>query len=123
MILRVKITIMDPSDGSTTTFQLGLEIATAAWRPNSDQLGRYHEHACRLRRAGLLPRGIGWSWSQADRRRSHDPINTPTVSPDGAKLAYATWEAGAEGRIHFADIDSGAISEVDFAPRSPSTPT
>ena len=33
-----QVTIMDAADGSTTTFQLELQIANAVWRPNSDQL-------------------------------------------------------------------------------------
>ncbi len=110
-----QVTIMDSSDGSTTTFQLGLEIATAAWRPNSDQLvvttnmpggsAAQGFYLVGSDGTGLKPIVVGPTI-----------INTPTVSPDGSMLAYATWETGAEGRIHVVDIDSGVASGVDFAP-------
>ena len=48
-------------------------------------------------------------------------VNTPTVAPDGATLAYATWETGAEGRIHLVDIESGIDKGVDFSPNYPFT--
>jgi TolB protein len=109
---------MDASDGSTTTFQLELEIATAVWRPNSDQLvitthGTTPEgsaeqgfYLVRSDGTGLKPIAVGPS-----------VINTPTLSPDGSKLAYSTWESGtAEGRTHIIEIDSGTEAGVDFAP-------
>lgn len=112
-----QVTIMDASDGSITTFQLELQIASAVWRPNSDQLvitthgttpgGSANQGFYLVRSDGsaLRPIAIGPS-----------VINSPTLSPDGTKLAYSTWETGGEGRTHIIDIDSGAESGVDFAP-------
>ncbi len=113
-----QVTIMDASDGSTTTFQLELDIANAVWRPNSDQLvitthggipaGSLQQgfYLVRSDGTGLKPIAIGST-----------VINTPTLSPDGSKLAYSTWETGiAEGRTHIIDIDTGIEGGVDFAP-------
>ncbi len=111
------VTIMDPSDGSTTTFQLELEIATAVWRPNSDQLvitthsttpeGSAEQgfYLVRSDGTGLKPIVVGPT-----------VINTPSLSPDGSKLAYSTWDTGAEGRTHIIDIETRTEAAVDFAP-------
>jgi Tol biopolymer transport system component len=112
-----QVTIMDASDGSISTFRLEFPIASAVWRPNSDQLvvttqgmqpGGSAEQGFYLVRSdgtGLRPIATGSS-----------VINTPTLSPDGSKLAYSTWETGGEGRTHIIDIDTGVEGGVDFAP-------
>ena len=111
-----QVTIMDVSDGSTKDFELELEIVSAVWRPSGDQLvittqtmpgGSADQgfYVVRSDGTGLRPIAIGPT-----------VINTPTLSPDGSKLVYSTWETGGEGRTHIVDIDSGAESGVDFAP-------
>jgi Tol biopolymer transport system component len=110
-----QVTIMDASDGSTTTFQVGLDIASAIWRPSGDQLvittampgGSETQgfYLARVDGTGLTPIVIGPTI-----------VNAPSLSPDGSKLAYSTWIGGAEGRTHIIDIDSGVESDVDFAP-------
>ena len=110
------VTIVDAMDGSPTTFSIDLDISTVSWRPNSDQLivtgdstspaGPTHGfYLVGSDGAGLRPIVA-----------SAIVINTPTISPDGSKLAYSTWETGAEGRTHVVDIDTGGESGVDFAP-------
>ncbi len=112
-----QVTIMDPSDGSTTTFQLEIEVASAVWRPNHDQLV--------ITTQGVTPGGSADQgfYLVASDGTGLKPIvvgpaviNDPTLSPDGTKLAYSTWETGAEGRTHILDIDSGTEAGVDFAP-------
>jgi Tol biopolymer transport system component len=112
-----QVTIMDPSDGSTTTFQLEIEVASAVWRPNHDQLV--------ITTRGMVP---GGSADQGFYLLGSDGtgltpivvgpavINDPTLSPDGTKLAYSTWETAAEGRTQILDIDLGTEAGVDFAP-------
>jgi hypothetical protein len=39
-------------------------------------------------------------------------INEPTLSADGTRLAYATWEPVVEGRIRVVDIDAGGDHSI-----------
>jgi Tol biopolymer transport system component len=102
------ITIVDANDGTTATFDVEFDVGAVSWRPNSDQLVVTAPGAFYVVGAD----GSGLRQIIAD----PDAINEPTVSPDGSKLAYASWTTGAEGRIHVIDIDSGVDSGVDFAP-------
>jgi Tol biopolymer transport system component len=110
------VTIVNATDGSATTFTLDLNIATVSWRPNRDQLV---VTADSTGPAGPT-RGFYLVGSDGAGLRpiiaTTTVINQPTISADGSKLAYSTWEAGAEGRTHIVDIDSGIESDVDFAP-------
>jgi dipeptidyl aminopeptidase/acylaminoacyl peptidase len=110
------ITILNARDGSATTFTLDLDVSYATWRPGSDQLVLAAEttspagptHGFYL----VGSDGVGLRPIVA----STIILNQPTISADGSKLAYSTWETGAEGRTHVIDIDSGVESDVDFAP-------
>jgi Tol biopolymer transport system component len=116
------ITVAQVADGTTRTLHLGVAVQAAMWRPSHDQL---------LVTAGTTTTGgvaeTGFYVVGADGTGlrpivvSPAVINTPTVSPDGATLAYTTWESGAEGRVHLVDVETGTIANVDFSPSYPFT--
>jgi Tol biopolymer transport system component len=111
------VTIVNASDGAPTSFELEMDVFGVLWRPNSDQLivtgETTSELATRERGFYLVrPDGTGLEEIVA----SPTIINEPTVSPDGSKIAYATWDTGAEGRIHVFDIEAGVEIGPDFSP-------
>ena len=115
------VTIVDATDGTTTSFRLDMDVINVTWRPNHDELiisgevggpnGAVRTYSLvgadgtGLRPINVLPAAI----------------NQATVSPDGSKIAYSTWETGAEGRTHIVDIDSGVDSGALFDPGVPYT--
>jgi TolB protein len=120
-----QVTIVDANDGTSTSFQLemdviGLEVDVvgAVWRPNSDQLIVTAQGTSGLpsgrERGFYLVRPDGTGLERIV--ESTTIINEPTVSPDGSKIAYATWDTGAEGRIHVFDIEAGVEVGRDFSP-------
>ena len=110
------VTIVNATNGSTTTFKLDMDIFGTSWRPNSDQLVITGEAST----AGGRTHGFYLVGSDGTGLRplvvSTSAINDAAISPDGSKLAYTIWETGAEGRTHIIDIDTGIESSVDFAP-------
>ena len=101
----VPITLLiDPKDGATTTLRLGRTFTVVQ--------GRYGTHQLVLTEAVYskvkfwLVKADGTDLQSIP--ASPSAINEPALSPDGSKLAYATWDSG-DGRgerIHVVDIDS-----------------
>jgi len=99
--------IVNLADRSRTNVPTDLDVVAASWRPNHDQF-------VVTAKVGN-PDGNSSFWvvnTDGSGKRpipvSEYAINTPALSPDGTKLAYATWEPnGIEGRIRIVDIDTG----------------
>ncbi len=107
------VTILDPADGSTSSFELDMDVVEAVWRPNHDQLVITGATTGVERGYYLVsPDGTGLKPIVV----MPTAVNTPAISPDGTKLAYATWGTDGEGRIHVVDIDSRTDMGVDFSP-------
>ena len=110
------VAVVDAADGSSTSFHLDLAIAEVSWLPAQDRLivtadsmgpgGPEHGvYVVRSDGTGLRTLVAGPA-----------VINSPTISPDGSRLAYTTWGDGAEGRTHIIDIESGDEVTSDFSP-------
>jgi tricorn protease-like protein len=108
------LSIIDVVDGRSTRLGLDLDVQAAAWRP-------IHDEIIVTAKAGDARTFwvIHADGSGVPRQIPVSPyaINEPTLSADGTKLAYATWEPTVlPGRIRVVDIDSGgdhAITTVD----------
>lgn len=108
------LSIVNVMDGRSTRLGLDLDVQAAAWRP-------IHDEIVVTAKAGDARTFwvISADGSGTPRQILVSPyaINEPTLSPDGSKLAYATWEPTAlPGRIRVVDIDNGgdhAITTVD----------
>jgi len=98
------IVLVDLADGTRTTVPTDLDVTTASWRPNHDQF---------VVTAKAGDSRTFWVVNTDGSGKRPIPvspyaINEPALSPDGTKLAYATWEPdGVEGRIRIVDIDTG----------------
>ena len=98
------IELVNVADGKRTTVPTDLDVADASWRPN-------HEQFVVTAKAG--DNRTFWLINADGSGKRPIPaspyaINEPALSPDGTKLAYATWEPnGVEGRIRIVDIDAG----------------
>ena len=116
------ITIAQVADGTSRQLHLGVNVLDAMWRPSHDQLLVTAETTTT---SGATEHGFYVVGADGTGLRpivvSATAINTPTVSPDGATLAYTTWESGAEGRIHLVAIDTGVDAGIDFSPSYPFT--
>jgi Tol biopolymer transport system component len=100
------------ASGNSRVLDLGVEIRDPVWRPGHDQIvftvptvdayRTYHVVDSDGTDLRQIPGVSGLA------------INNPTLSPDGSKLAYATWENGdGTGEdIHVLDIDTGTESIV-----------
>jgi Tol biopolymer transport system component len=106
---RGTISIVNVDDLTTKNLALDLDVAAATWRPNHDQI---------IVTAKVGDNVTFWV-ANADgsgKRQiavSTYAINEPTLSPDGTKLAYATWEpTPLPGRIHVVDIDAGGDHSI-----------
>lgn len=97
------ISLVDLADGKSTTLALDLDVTAASWRPNHDQLIVTAKAADNVTYWVVNANGSG-----APRQilTSKYAINAPAVSPDGTRLAYATWEP-VQGPIRVVDIDKG----------------
>jgi Tol biopolymer transport system component len=94
--------------GASTTLALDLDVDAALWRPNHDEF---------IITATAGDNRTFWVVSADGLHKRQIPaskyaINEPTLSPDGTRLAYATWEPGPNGRIRVVDIDTGADSAL-----------
>ena len=98
------IVLVNLADGTRTTVPTDLDVADASWRPNHDQF---------VVTAKTGDNRTFWLVNADGSGKRPIPaspyaINEPALSPDGTKLAYATWEPdGVEGRIRMVDIDTG----------------
>jgi Tol biopolymer transport system component len=96
------VSIVDIKSGTSTTLDLGLNVTSASWRPNHDQF---------VLSADTTVGHTFWVVNADGSGRRQIPaspyaINEPTLSPDGSRLAYATWEP-VPGPIRIVDIDNG----------------
>ena len=102
------VATVDLVTGVRTALALDLDVEAAMWRPNHDQIvvtakaGDNRTYWV-VNADGTKPRQIAVS-SYA--------INQPTLSSDGTRLAYATWEPVVEGRIRVVDIDAGGDHSI-----------
>lgn len=94
-------------DGTSAVLDVGMEVEHPFWRPGHDEIV-FSTPALDPYRTYYLVNADG-----TDLRRiegiSGLAVNDPALSPDGSKLAYATWGSG-EGKvedIHVLDIDTG----------------
>jgi dipeptidyl aminopeptidase/acylaminoacyl peptidase len=104
-----EVTLVDAADGALTTFDVGLDVRAASFRPGTDQL--VFSTASAFYVVGTDGTGL--------RRIVLDTasLDQYAISPDGTLLAYATWVGGvAEGRIHVIEIDTGVELPIDFDP-------
>ncbi len=98
------LSILDVASATSTPLDLGLNVVSAAWRPNHDQLVIGADGATGHGFYVVNPDGSG----ERPIAVSQDAIIAPTISPDGSQLAYATWEpTSPPGRIRVVDIDRG----------------
>jgi Tol biopolymer transport system component len=98
------IAIVNLADRSQTNIPIDLDVVAASWRPNHDQFVVTAKSGDNRTFWVINADGSG----KRPIRVSPYAINTPALSPDGTKLAYATWEPnGVEGRIRIVDIDAG----------------
>ena len=105
-----RVSIVDLADHTATDLPFDLDVASATWRPNHDQLVVSTNDLAKtdevITRHFWVVNADG-SGTPRPIRVSQYAINEPSLSPDGTKLAYATWEPFVEGRIHVVDIDAG----------------
>jgi Tol biopolymer transport system component len=98
------IAIVNLADRTRLTVPVDLDVTGASWRPNHDQF------VVTAKSGGNSTFWVVNTDGSGKRQIPVSPyaINTPALSPDGTKLAYATWEPdGIEGRIRIVDIDAG----------------
>jgi Tol biopolymer transport system component len=104
-----RVSIVDPVDHTATDLPFDLNVVSATWRPNHDQLIVSTNDLVSTN--GVITRHfwvVNADGSGAPRPIpvSKYAINDPRLSPDGTKLAYATWEP-SPGPIRIVDIDKG----------------
>ena len=98
------IAIVNLADRTRTNVPIDLDVAAASWRPDHDQF------VVTAKSGGNSTFWVVNTDGSGKRPIPVSPyaINTPALSPDGSRLAYATWEPGGiEGRIRIVDIDTG----------------
>jgi WD40 repeat protein len=102
--------VIDPTDGAAQTLRLGHRFDQVIGRFGTGQL--VLTEFTGPREAGGAPHYWIADADGTDLRRlatSLNAINEASLSPDGSKLAYATWGGGSGvgERIHVLDIDAG----------------
>jgi len=104
-----RVSIVDPVDRTSIVLPFDLDITSATWRPNHDQLvvstnALVSTNGVTNRQYWVV--NADGSGSPRQIAVSQYAINDPTLSPDGTKLAYATWEPNP-GPVRLVDIDDG----------------
>jgi Tol biopolymer transport system component len=102
----VVTSVVDVATGESRTLDVGMEIHSPIWRPNHNQIVFTSEDLGSQRfyivdADGTEPEMI---------KTALGTVNSPSLSPDGRSIAYATWETGVEGRqgrIHVLDLETG----------------
>ena len=99
--------VVDVETGRSTVLDLGLQVVHPYWRPGHGQIV-FSVPIVDAYTAYYLVNADGTGLRKID-GVSGNAINDPTLSPDGSKLAYATWEdgKGTGERIHVLEVDSG----------------
>jgi hypothetical protein len=102
------VATVDLATGVQTALPLDLDVQAAMWRPNHDQI---------VITAKAGDNATFWVVDSDGTKLRQIPvseyaINEPTVSPDGTRLAYATWEPVVQGRIRVVDIDAGGDHSI-----------
>jgi Tol biopolymer transport system component len=112
-----RLTFVETATGATSDVQLPMEVGSVMWRPGTEQLVVTADARGGVGYFLVNVDGTGWRPVED----SGKAVNPPSISPDGSKLAFTTWQTGAEGRLHIVDIDSLQDSGVDFDPGYPYT--
>ena len=96
--------VVDVDSGTSTPLDVDKEIYHPFWRPGHDQI----VFSVSLNDAYQDYWIVNSDGTGLKRIEGVAPgaINDPQLSPDGSKIAYATWGTGRE-RIHVLDIESG----------------
>jgi hypothetical protein len=102
------VATVDLVTGALTPLPLDLDVDAAMWRPNHDQIVVTAKAGDN--RTFWVVDSDGTNLRQI--RASEYAINEPTLSSDGTRLAYATWEPVVEGRIRVVDIDAGGDHSI-----------
>jgi Tol biopolymer transport system component len=101
--------ILDSETGAATALDLGPSGSWIAWRPDGRELVFQSPdglHAVR-------PDGSG---RRTIATSSGSDVISPTLSPDGRRVAYITWDASkpVQGVLHTIDVESGDVSTPVF---------
>jgi hypothetical protein len=102
------VATVDLVTGVRTALPLDLDVQAAMWRPNHDQIVVTAKAGDNVAFWVVDSGGAGLRQIPV----SKYAINQPTLSPDGTRLAYATWEPVVEGRIRVVDIDAGGDHSI-----------
>jgi WD40 repeat protein len=105
---RGTLATVDLATGARTALPLDLDVQSATWRPNHDQIVVTAKAGDNV--AFWVVDSDGTDLRQIP--VSEYAINEPTLSPDGTRLAYATWEPVVQGRIRVVDIDAGGDHSI-----------
>jgi Tol biopolymer transport system component len=104
------VTILDVDSGARTAFDLGIAASTPTWRSGHDQLVFGNWDSANAGHYVVNADGTGLRRIET----ADGTISDLSLSPDGSKLAYATWGTGTgpSERIHVIDIDSGSDTVI-----------
>ena len=110
----VVTSVVDVATGESRTLDFGMEIHGPIWRPNHDQIVFTSEDLGSQGFYIVDAEGTEPTWIQT----ALGTVNSPSLSPDGRSIAYATWETGVDGRqgrIHVLDLETGKDREPAWA--------
>ena len=105
------LSIVDVESGTSRPIALHLDVASATWRPNHDQIvvaataRRNSEDWVAANRTYWVVDADG-SGTPRKVAASRYAIDEPVLTPDGSSLVYATWEP-VPGPPRIVNIDSG----------------
>jgi dipeptidyl aminopeptidase/acylaminoacyl peptidase len=99
--------VVDVETGRSAVLDVGIQVVHPYWRPGHGQIV-FSAPIVDAYRAYYLVNADGTGLRKID-GVSGNAINDPTLSPDGSKLAYATWEGGkgTGEQIHVLEVDTG----------------
>ncbi len=109
------ISMMNLVDGSRVELPLDLDVGSATWRPNHEELVVTERPISPGDPATFWVVNADGSGTPRKIDAAANAINQPTLSPDGRLLAYSTW---GPAQVHVVDIDKGgdhAITATDDA--------